>query len=338
MAIFCLALNLKDLKNRISKIIVAYTHANKPVYVKDLKIVGAVMKILENAINPNVVQSLEGNLALVHGGPFANIAHGCNSILATKTAMNIADYTVTEAGFASDLGAEKFLDIVCDVAQIKPNAIVIVTSTRSLKMHGGVAKENLKTENIKALNLGIENLEAHIRNIREFGIPFIVSITQLDISFSKEIEVVKKWLENNRIEYALNGSFEFGSSAAVDLAKKVIKLCDKKSKLNMVYDKKQTLDKKIDLICRRCYGASGVEYSEEADKKLKILMNSKSYVCIAKTPASLTDDEKVLYIDKPFKIHVKDLIVANGSDFIIVMTGNVFRMPGLPKIPEANNM
>jgi formate--tetrahydrofolate ligase len=192
MAIFCLATSIEDLKKRISNIIVAFTKEDKPVYVKDLKIVNALLKILTGAIKPNIVQTLEGNLAIVHGGPFANIAHGCNSIFATNTALNLADYVVTEAGFASDLGAEKFLDIVCDVAKFKPNAIVIVTSTRSLKMHGGVAKDNLKVKNIDAVKLGIDNLKAHINNIKNFNIPFIVSLTQLDISLKEEIEVVTK--------------------------------------------------------------------------------------------------------------------------------------------------
>jgi formate--tetrahydrofolate ligase len=192
MAIFCLAINIDDLKNRISNIIVAFSKKQNPIYVKDLGIVNALMKILKDAVKPNAVQTLEGNLALVHGGPFANIAHGCNSILATKTAMNLADYTVTEAGFASDLGAEKFFDIVCNVGKLKPNAVVIVTSTRSLKMHGGVSKEDLKLENHKAVQLGIENLMAHINNIKNFNIPFVVSITQLDISLKSEIDIVVK--------------------------------------------------------------------------------------------------------------------------------------------------
>lgn len=338
MAIFCLATSIEDLKKRISNIIVAFTKEDKPVYVKDLKIVNALLKILTGAIKPNIVQTLEGNLAIVHGGPFANIAHGCNSIFATNTALNLADYVVTEAGFASDLGAEKFLDIVCDVAKFKPNAIVIVTSTRSLKMHGGVAKDNLKVKNIDAVKLGIDNLKAHINNIKNFNIPFIVSLTQLDISLKEEIEVVTKWLKQNKYEYSLNASFEKGGIGAVDLAKKVTALCNKKNNYKTIYKTSQNLKTKIETICKKCYGATGVEYSSEALKKLKQLNNTKSYVCMAKTPASLSDDEKMLVIDKPFKIHVKDLLIANGANFIIVITGNIFRMPGLPKIPEANNM
>ncbi|GMO13493.1 MAG: formate--tetrahydrofolate ligase [Mycoplasmoidaceae bacterium] len=338
MAIFCLATNELDLKNRISNIIVAYTKDEKPIYVKDLQIVGAILKILKDAIKPNLVQSLEGNLAIVHGGPFANIAHGCNSIIATKTALNLSDYVITEAGFASDLGAEKFLDIVCNVGSFNPNAIVLVTSTRSLKMHGGVDKDNLKTENIDAIKKGIENLEAHIKNIKNFNIPFVVSITQLDISLKSEVQTVCDWLKKNKYEYALNSSYENGGSGAIDLAKKVVLLCNKKSKLKPIYDISLTLDKKIENICKKCYGAIGVEYSKEALIKLKKLKNTKSYVCMAKTPASLTDDEKILVIEKPFKINVKDIIVANGANFIIVLTGNIFRMPGLPKIPEANKM
>ncbi|MDR2821750.1 MAG: formate--tetrahydrofolate ligase, partial [Mycoplasmataceae bacterium] len=227
MAIFCLATSEADLKTRISNIIVAFSKTEKPIYVQDLGIVNALLKILKDAIKPNIVQTLEGNLAIVHGGPFANIAHGCNSIFATKTAMNLADYVVTEAGFASDLGAEKFLDIVCDVANLKPNAIVIVTSTRSLKMHGGVSKENLKEENHNAVIKGIENLNAHIKNIKNFNVPFIVSITQLDISLKSEIDIVCNWLKKNKYEYALNSSFEDGGKGAVELAKKVTTLCNK---------------------------------------------------------------------------------------------------------------
>jgi formate--tetrahydrofolate ligase len=338
MAVFCLAINETDLKQRIEKMIIAYTSDDTPIYVKDLNIVNALLKILKDAIKPNIVQTLEGNLAIVHGGPFANIAHGCNSLLATRTALNLADCVVTEAGFASDLGAEKFFDIVCSVGQLKPDCAVIVTSTRSLKMHGGVLKDNLKEQNLDALKVGMTNLQQHIKNISAFEIPFIVSLTQLDISLPEEIEYVVSYLKKNKINYALNSSFEEGSKGAVDLARKVMKISAKKSSLLPVYSKNESLDKKIESICQRCYGASGVVYSDEAKAKLAKYKNTKMYVCMAKTPISLTDDEKVLTINKPFKIHVKDLLVSNGADFIVVITGNIFRMPGLPKIPEASKM
>jgi formate--tetrahydrofolate ligase len=254
--------------------------------------------------------------------------------------MNMSEYVVTEAGFGSDLGAEKFLDIVCDVAKIVPNCVVLVVSTRSLKMHGGVLKDELNIANTKALLNGIKNLEQHIKNISAFNIPFIISITQLDISIKEEILLLIKWLEKNKIEYSLNDTFTNGGAGGKELAKKVVNICAKTNtkKFLPVYDKSETLELKIEKICNRCYGASGVLYSDEAKKKLILFAKMNKYVCIAKTPISLTDDEKKLVINEPFKIHINDIILANGADFLIVITGNIFRMPGLPKIPEANNM
>jgi len=339
MAIFCLAKNEQDLKERVENIIVAYSLQDTPIYVKDLNISGAIIKILQDAIKPNVVQTLEGNLAIVHGGPFANIAHGCNSILATNTAMNLAEYTVTEAGFGSDLGAEKFLDIVCDQIKKVPNCVVLVASTRSLKMHGGISKENLKEENLEALKLGLENLHQHIKNIQSFNLPLIVSLTQLDISLKQELELVASWLKDNKIKYCFNDTFSLGSKGGEELAKMVVENCkDNSNAFSPVYNKTEDLKSKIEKICTRCYGATGAEYSKEVEEKIKQFNNLPYYVCMAKTPISLTDNEKILVIKEPFKIHVKDLLISNGAQFIVVLTGNIFRMPGLPKIPEACNM
>ncbi|GHU50785.1 hypothetical protein FACS189459_5310 [Bacilli bacterium] len=340
MAIFCLANGEDDFINKMNKCIIAYSLENKPVYLSQLNISGAMRKIIKNALLPNIVQTLEGNVSLVHGGPFANIAHGCNSIIALKTAMNIAEYTVTEAGFGSDLGAEKFLDIVCDKANIKPNAIVLVVSIRSLKMHGGVKKEDLSIENTNALVLGFENLKQHIKNISAFNIPYIVSINSFNNDTKKEVEVLEKFLDSNNIVYAFDTSYNEGSKGGIDLANRIVSIVNNNnnSQLTPIYNKTETLEEKVNKICTKCYGASGIEYSDNAKLKLKELNNSNAYVCIAKTPLSLTDDEKILIIDKPFKIHVNDIVVANGADFNIAITGNIYRMPGLPKTPEACNM
>ncbi|MDE7434174.1 MAG: formate--tetrahydrofolate ligase [Mycoplasmoidaceae bacterium] len=332
MAIFCLAKNLDDLKERINNILVAYSKTNKPIYVKDLGIVNAILKILKYAFKPNAVQSLEGNLALIHGGPFANIAHGCNSIVATNTAMNIADYTVTEAGFASELGAEKFLDIVANEINKFPNAIVLVTSIRSLKMHGDVNNPN-------ALEVGLDNLQRHINNLKNFKIPFMVAINKFATDSANEIAQISKFLEKQKIEYSLCTNFVDGSKGTTDLAKKVVKLCAKSSKPQRIYSTSDSVKDKIKKIAAKCYGAKDVVYSPLAQTKLKQLAKYKQhYICMAKTPISFTDDPKVLTVDKPFSIHVKDLVLVNGAKFIVVLTGDIFRMPGLPKTPAAKEM
>ncbi|MDR2557715.1 MAG: formate--tetrahydrofolate ligase [Mycoplasmataceae bacterium] len=338
MAILCLATSEQDLRKRIDQIIVAYDQKNQPVYGKDLQITGALIKILQYALFPNAVQSLAGNLAIVHGGPFANIAHGCNSYYATNTALNLAEYVVTEAGFGSDLGAEKFCDIVCDIGKFQPAAVVLVVSTRSLKMHGGLTKDELKKESLDALTKGLTNLAQHVKNLLAFNIPLIVSITQLDISLPVELQFVQNWLKKQKIAFALNDSYSKGAKGCADLAKLVVQQAKIKHQLKPVYRKTEPLSVKISKICQRCYGASGVEYTSDALVKLKQYEKLPYYVCMAKTPISITDDEKKLYVDQPFKIHVKDILIANGAQFIIVMTGNIFRMPGLPKIPEATKM
>jgi formate--tetrahydrofolate ligase len=268
MAIFCLSNSVKEMEERINNIIVAFNTSGEPIYVKHFNIINAIMKILQMAIYPNCVQSLEGNLAFVHGGPFANIAHGCNSVFATKTAMNLAEYTVTEAGFGSDLGAEKFLDIVCDNADIKPNAVVLVASIRSLKMHGGADAKSLTNENLAALKSGFDNLHQHIKNIQAFGLPVIVALNQFASDTKNEIKEVGSFLTKQNIPYSFTTLFANGSKGAQDLAKQVIGLSSKTSKVIPVYKSDDELQTKIESIVKRCYGAQGVIFSEQARQKL----------------------------------------------------------------------
>jgi formate--tetrahydrofolate ligase len=272
---------------------------------------------------------------LVHGGPFANIAHGCNSVIATKTAMNLFDYTVTEAGFGSDLGAEKFLDIVCSNSKIKPNVVVLVASIRSLKMHGGLDFKELNKIDMKSLKKGLENLEQHINNIRAFGLPCIVAINKFHTDTKEEIDELLSFSKSQGVDCSISSVFTEGSKGAIDLAKKVVKQCEGSIKFNPAYLLTDKLEDKIHKIVTRCYGAEGVEYSTKAQEKLKELNNTKSYVCMAKTPLTFSDDPKEIIVKKPFKIHVQDLLVVNGANFIVVMSGSIFRMPGLPKVPAA---
>jgi formate--tetrahydrofolate ligase len=274
----------------------------------------------------------------MHGGPFANIAHGCNSLFATKTAMNIADYTITEAGFGSDLGGEKFFDIVCNNGKLQPNAVVIVTSIRALKMHGGSDARNLESANLTTLREGIKNLKQHIKNIENFNLPLIVAVNQFDSDTPEELHELRSFLDYNKILYSFTTLFADGSQGAIDLAKKVISLASQKNKLRPIYKLTDQLEAKILKIATSCYGAKGVRYSPKAKIKLKQLNCSKTWVCIAKTPITFSDNPKEIIITKPFNIYVKDLILANGANFVIVMAGDVFRMPGLPRIPAACKM
>ena len=338
MSIFCLSKNIDELTNKINNIVVAYTRNGKPIYVKQLNITNAILKILYTAFHPNAVQSLEGNLALIHGGPFANIAHGCNTIVATNTALNISDYTVTEAGFASELGAEKFIDIVTNELDKFPNVIVLVTSLRSLKLHGGQTGD-LSIENIKTLKNGFDNLQRHINNIKNFNIPFIVAINQFHTDTRNEIETIQKFLTEQEIPFSLCNNFSKGSKGTTDLAKKVVTLCKKHSSPKRIYELTDSLKIKVEKICKKCYGANNVIYSELAKTKLKQFSKLKDYyVCMAKVPGSLTDDPTISVIDKPFNIHIKDIVLANGAKFIIILTGSIFRMPGLPREPQAKKM
>ena len=342
MAIFCLATDIKDLKRRIGNIIVGYNKENKPITVKDLKADGALTVLLKDAINPNLVQTLEHTPAIVHGGPFANIAHGCNSIIATKLALKLGDYVVTEAGFGADLGAEKFLDIKCRKAEIKPDAVVCVATIKALKYHGGMQKKEIQNENIEALEKGIQNLLKHIDNLKnKFGLNVIVAINKYTYDTEKEIEYLKNKLNEYGIDLSLVESWEKGGEGAVDLANKIVELTQKDSNLNYIYNLDESIKNKINDIATKIYGATGVNYSTEAEEKIKQIEElgfEKLPICIAKTQYSLSDDPKNLECLEPFKINVQDIILKAGAEFIVVITGKIMTMPGLPRVPAAEKI
>ena len=342
MAIFCLATDIDDLKRRIGNIIIGYTKENKPITARDLKADGALTVLLKDAINPNLVQTLEHTPAIVHGGPFANIAHGCNSIIATKLALKLGDYIITEAGFGADLGAEKFLDIKCRKAQIKPDAVVCVATIKALKYHGGMPKEEIKNENLEALERGFKNLLKHVDNLKnKYGLNVIVAINKYTHDTEKEIEFLRKKLQEYNIDLSLVESWEKGGEGATDLAQKIVKLTQKESDLNYAYDLNQSIKEKINSVATKIYGAEGVEYSGEAEEKIKQIEElgfGKLPVCIAKTQYSLSDDPKNLECLEPFKICVKDIILKSGSEFVVAITGKIMTMPGLPKVPAAEKI
>ncbi len=342
MAIFCLATDIHDLKRRIGNIIVGYTKENKPITAKDLKADGAMTVLLKDAINPNLVQTLEKTPAIVHGGPFANIAHGCNSVIATKLALKLGDYVITEAGFGADLGAEKFLDIKCRVADLKPDAVVCVATIKALKYHGGMPKEEIKQESIEYLANGFANLEKHIDNLKNvYGLNVIVAINKYTHDTQKEIDFLQKKLQEKEIGLSLVESWEKGGEGAVDLAKQIVELVEKPSNFAFAYELDKTIEEKIEQIATKVYGAEGVEFSEDALQKIKEITNlgyGKLPVCIAKTQYSLSDDPKNLECKEPFKIHVQDVILRAGAEFIVAITGKIMTMPGLPKIPAAENI
>lgn len=342
MAIMCLAKDLKDLKRRLGNIVIGYNEEEKPVKAKDLKAEGSLTVLLKDAFKPNLVQTLEHTPAIVHGGPFANIAHGCNSIVATKLALKLADYTITEAGFGADLGAEKFLNIKCRTANIEPNSVVCVATMKALKYHGGVKKEDIKLENIEALERGTKNLFKHIDNLKnKFGQNVIVAINEYVDDSKKEIEFLKNKLTEKNIEMSLVQSWEYGGKGAIDLANKVVKLCENESKLKFTYPIELTIKEKIERIAKEIYGAEGIEINEEALEKIRFIEENnydKLPICIAKTQYSFSDDSKNLECLEPFKIHVKDIILNAGAEFIVVITGKIFTMPGLPKVPAAENI
>ena len=342
MAIMCLAKDLKDLKRRLGNIVIGYNEEEKPVKARDLKAEGSLTVLLKDAFKPNLVQTLEHTPAIVHGGPFANIAHGCNSIVATKLALKLADYTITEAGFGADLGAEKFLNIKCRTANIEPNAVVCVATMKALKYHGGVKKEEIKLENIEALERGTKNLFKHIDNLKnKFGQNVIVAINEYVDDSKKEIEFLKNKLTEKNIEMSLVQSWEYGGKGAIDLANKVVKLCENESKLKFTYPIELTIKEKIERIAKEIYGAEGIEINEEALEKIRFIEENnydKLPICIAKTQYSFSDDSKNLECLEPFKIHVKDIILNAGAEFIVVITGKIFTMPGLPKVPAAENI
>lgn len=337
MAILCLSKDMQDLKRRLGNIVIGYNKQNKPVTCRDLKADGSLAVILKDAIKPNLVQTLENNPVLIHGGPFANIAHGCNSIIATNMALKMGDYVVTEAGFGADLGAEKFLDIKCRLLDKTPDAVVIVATLRALKYHGGVNKEDCSKENVEALKIGIHNLLRHIDNIKKYGITPIVAINKFTTDTDKEIEILKEEL-NGVVEVSLLENWAKGGEGAIDLAQKLTKICETKNEFKYIYDIKDTVEAKIKAVAQKIYGATDVEYSDIAKEQLKELNDSKFPVCIAKTQYSFSDDPKDLLGDKPFNLHVTELKLKEGAEFIVVLTGKIMTMPGLPKKPAAENI
>ena len=339
MAILCLANSLKDLKRRLGNIIVGYNKEGNPITCHDLKAEGSLTVLLKDALNPNIVQTLENNPAIIHGGPFANIAHGCNSILATKMAMKLADYTVTEAGFGADLGAEKFLDIKCRQINTSPDCVVIVATLRALKYHGGVAKDEVNNENEEALKEGIHNLLKHVENIKKYGLNPIVAINKFTSDTAGEINILQKELEG-KVEFSLLENWEKGGEGAKDLAEKVVKICEEPKNFKPIYELNLSLEEKIEKVAKEIYGATEVIYSEEAKEQIEEIRNiaENMPVCIAKTQYSFSDDAKNLLCKEPFKIHVSSVEIKNGAEFVVVKTGKIMTMPGLPKNPAAENI
>ncbi len=339
MAILCLASDFKDLKERLARIIVAYNDSGDPVTAGDLQAVGAMAALLKDAMKPNLIQTLEHTPALVHGGPFANIAHGCNSVMATKTALKMADYVITEAGFGADLGAEKFFDIKCRMADLKPEAVVLVATIRALKYNGGVAKEDLSHKDLKALQAGIVNLEKHIENIHKYGVPIVVALNAFVSDTPEEIDYVRQFCEDRDCAFALSEVWEKGGAGGTALAQKVLDTLEKKeSFFAPLYEDGLSLTEKIHTIASEIYGAGGVTYTAAAKKQLERLEREgfgKLPVCIAKTQYSLSDDPKLLGRPVGFEMHVREAYVSAGAGFVVVLTGDVMTMPGLPKNPAA---
>ena len=338
MAILCLASDMQDLKERLGNILVAYTYDNKPVYAKDLKVNGAMAVLLKDAIKPNLVQTLENTPALMHGGPFANIAHGCNSVRATKLALKLADYTITEAGFGSDLGAEKFLDIKCRYAGLKPSAIVVVATLRALKYNGGVPKAETAQPNVEAVKAGLCNLAAHVENMKKFGVPVVVAINHFLTDSDEEIAVLENYCRENDVEFALSDVFAKGGEGGVALAEKVVKACEKPANFAPLYDVELPIKEKIDIIAKNIYGADSVVYSSEALKSIaniEKLGQDKLPICMAKTQYSLSDDPSKLGRPTGFKLNIRDVKLSAGAGFIVALSGTIMTMPGLGKDPAA---
>lgn len=341
MAILCLANDISDLKKRLGNILVAYTYDGNPVFCKDIKADGAMTALLKDALKPNLVQTLEGTPAIMHGGPFANIAHGCNSVRATKLALKLGDYCITEAGFGSDLGAEKFLDIKCRYAGIAPSCIVIVATCRALKYNGGVPKAEVSEPNLDALKDGIVNLGVHIDNMNKYGVPVVVAINRFYTDSEEELKYIEDYCHQRGAEFALSDVFCEGGNGGVDLAKKVVEACEKPSDFKLLYDNDLTIKEKMNRIATEIYGADKVNYTPQAEKALKdvvALGGDKLPVCVAKTQYSLSDNPALLGAPKGFDITVRDVRISNGAGFVVVYTGNIMTMPGLPKVPAANNI
>lgn len=342
MAVLCLADDMDDLKKRLGNIIVAYNIYDKPVYARDLNAVGAMSALLKDAIKPNVIQTLENTLAIVHGGPFANIAHGCNSVIATKAAMSLSDITVTEAGFGADLGAEKFLDIKCTKSGIAPDAVVLVVTIRALKYNGGVEKSELNKENIEALKKGCVNLAKHYENLSKYGVPIVIAVNNFYSDTEAEREVIKEFCEKNSCDYAFADVFEKGGDGGISLAEKVIlSLENKKSDFKPLYDINLSIEEKVEKIVKEIYGGEGVVFSPKAKKeisRLKELNLTEVPICMAKTQYSLSDNPNLLGRPEGFTVTIRDLYISNGAGFIVCLAGDIMTMPGLPKLPAANKI
>ena len=341
MAILCMATDIEDLKNRIGNILIGYTEENKMIFAKDLDCVGAIALLLKDAIKPNLVQTLENNPALIHGGPFANIAHGCNSIIATKLGLKLSDYVVTEAGFGADLGAEKFLDIKCGVSNLKPNCIVINATIRSLKYNGGVEKEKINIENLELLQKGIVNLERHIENMSKYTKNIVVCLNKFESDTDKEIEYVKEFVTNMGYIIEVSNSYKEGSNGAIKLVERIIEICDKANDFKMLYDYNDSIVDKINKICKEIYRSSNVIINDEIKEKIKLIEENnldKLPICIAKTQYSFTDDSKKLGAPNNFDMTVTDIKLSNGAGFIVVSMGDIVTMPGLGKSSAYLNM
>lgn len=342
MAILCLATGLHDLKERLSKIIVAYDYSGNPITAGMLKAQGAMAALLKDAVKPNLVQTLENVPAIIHGGPFANIAHGCNSVMATKTALKLADYTITEAGFGADLGAEKFFDIKCRYAGLKPDAVVLVATVRALKMHGGVPKADLATPDVEAVKRGIVNLEKHIENIKQYGLPLVVAINAFAQDTPEELEAIRSHCAAHGVNVALSEVFAKGGEGGIELAKEVVALATSgKADFKLLYGEELSLKEKIETIAKKIYGAVGVNYTKEANNALKDF-EKMGYghlpVCMAKTQYSFSDDPALLGRPEGFEITIKNCRIAAGAGFVVVLTGDIMTMPGLPKVPAAEKI
>ena len=342
MAILCLSEGIADLKEKLSNILVAYNKKGEPVYLKDLKIEGVITSLLKDAIKPNIVQTLEKNPAIIHGGPFANIAHGCNSILATKTALKFADYVITEAGFGADLGAEKFLNIKCRKAGLKPKAAVVVATVKALKLHGDIEEKDLKDENLEALAKGVQNLEKHIENLRKFNLPIVVALNVFVTDTEKELAFLENWAKEQGVEFSRTEVWEKGGLGGVDLAEKVVKAVEENDKeLQLLYKDEASITEKIETVCREIYGADGVNFADEVKaeiERIESLGFKNLPVCMAKTPASLTDNAKIKGRPTGFNITINDVKLRSGAGFVVAYANKVLTMPGLPKVPSALNI
>ena len=342
MAILCLAKNQEELKQMLGNIIIGYNKENKPVYAKDLKAEGAMTVLLKDAIKPNLVQTLEHTPAIIHGGPFANIAHGCNSIIATNLAMKLAEYTVTEAGFGADLGAEKFLDIKCRKANIRPDVVVLVTTIKAIKYHGGVPKEEIQKENIEGLEKGIINVYKHVQNLEKFGLKVIVALNKFTQDTPKEIELLENKLKEKNIDLSLVEGWEKGGKGAIDIANKIVQTAqNSQGENNFMYSLDDTIKEKVEKIAKNIYYAEGVEYSKEAEEKINLIEElgySKLPICIAKTQYSFSDDAKNLDEESKYNIHIRDVELKAGAGFIVLLAGKIMTMPGLPKVPAAEQI